>query len=566
MRKVFVVSFFGGPFNEYADISIYAFELAMVVYLAIYILENKISILSIYRKHMFHVEQIAIISLLSFLSTFYFIIREGHPLQVFIVAKIFFYTLFFIAFYFEGKNYVPRGTYNFLECSTWNTYFPKMLKKSKYVPPSPKDSFWRGGTIYTKIHPKVYQCMFHVEQFIEKYTKLCSTWNIIKLVLFFSLLFQGIIAFLQVLRQESLGLTFLGESVLNTHINGVATVIINGEEFLRGYGTFLHPNLLAAFVLINILVYYLLFIVPRGTPEVSHQCSTWNISAAEEPKIKYVPRGTIMYNHLIEKIYFILGFFVILVSFSKIVIALSLIFLCKKGILFNCSTWNNDKKTILEKIQNVPRGTKISKICSTWNKSFQKALSTAPNVPRGTPIFRVICSTWNIQKSQALFFTAFLLFLIAFIIGKEISWETYLYQSILERKIQYLSIEFIPWINILTGLGYGGYVAFIANLGVYELWELQPIHNVLVMAVLEIGILPLGVIFLLLASYIPKNLAQFYARAKKSKVFYVALLLVPLFLLDHYFWDLEQGVFLLGTLVVIMILAYKRSLYTKKLL
>jgi hypothetical protein len=155
--------------------------------------------------------------------------------------------------------------------------------------------------------------------------------------------------------------------------------------------------------------------------------------------------------------------------------------------------------------------------------------------------------------------------LVVIVFRNAVDWDTYLYQSILERKNQYLSIALIPWQSILLGLGYGGYVAFIAELGIYQAWQLQPIHNVLVMAVLEIGVLPLAILFLLIRSYLPKSLYSL-TLCKNKHLLLVFFLIVPLLLFDHYFWDLEQGVFSLGVLVVVTIAMYKNSLYTKKLL
>lgn len=67
---------------------------------------------------------------------------------------------------------------------------------------------------------------------------------------------QSLIAFLQFVRQESLGLWFLGESVLSPFIGGAAKIPVGGGVLLRGYGTFPHPNVLAAFLIIGFLSLY----------------------------------------------------------------------------------------------------------------------------------------------------------------------------------------------------------------------------------------------------------------------------------------------------------------------
>lgn len=70
------------------------------------------------------------------------------------------------------------------------------------------------------------------------------------IILFFSLFVQCAIAFLQVLNSSSIGLIFLNESRLSLEIENVAKSNIFSNTFLRGYGTFLHPNILAAYAIL----------------------------------------------------------------------------------------------------------------------------------------------------------------------------------------------------------------------------------------------------------------------------------------------------------------------------
>lgn len=70
------------------------------------------------------------------------------------------------------------------------------------------------------------------------------------IILFLSLIIQFAIAFLQVLSNSSIGLTFLNESKLSLEMVNVAKSNIFSNTFLRGYGTFLHPNILAAYAIV----------------------------------------------------------------------------------------------------------------------------------------------------------------------------------------------------------------------------------------------------------------------------------------------------------------------------
>lgn len=67
-------------------------------------------------------------------------------------------------------------------------------------------------------------------------------------------LFVSILAIFQHFLGHSLGFTALGESILNTSSYGVAKIVAHGTTYLRGYGTFPHPNVLAAYLFFSILL------------------------------------------------------------------------------------------------------------------------------------------------------------------------------------------------------------------------------------------------------------------------------------------------------------------------
>lgn len=73
-------------------------------------------------------------------------------------------------------------------------------------------------------------------------------------VFLLNVLIQGGMGILQVLRGTSLGFTFLGESQVVAGMRGSSFVDLGGRAFLRAYGTFPHPNVLAGFLILGILV------------------------------------------------------------------------------------------------------------------------------------------------------------------------------------------------------------------------------------------------------------------------------------------------------------------------
>jgi len=68
------------------------------------------------------------------------------------------------------------------------------------------------------------------------------------------ILIQGGIALLQFLRGTSIGLTFLGESIFSAGMKGSNFVDLAGNLYMRGYGTFPHPNILAGWLLLTLLI------------------------------------------------------------------------------------------------------------------------------------------------------------------------------------------------------------------------------------------------------------------------------------------------------------------------
>ncbi|MCL4353706.1 O-antigen ligase family protein [Patescibacteria group bacterium] len=78
------------------------------------------------------------------------------------------------------------------------------------------------------------------------------------IVFIFSLgvIFEGTLSVLQYLNQGSLGgiLYFLGERYFNGQTPGIANASINGALFLRPYATFPHPNVLAAYLLLSMIL------------------------------------------------------------------------------------------------------------------------------------------------------------------------------------------------------------------------------------------------------------------------------------------------------------------------
>jgi O-antigen ligase len=82
---------------------------------------------------------------------------------------------------------------------------------------------------------------------------------------------QSVIALAQFVHQSPLGLFRLGESHIGPAILGVAKIVSGGTTFIRGYGTFPHPNPLSAFLVGGTLIsIYLLTIANRTISKFSY--------------------------------------------------------------------------------------------------------------------------------------------------------------------------------------------------------------------------------------------------------------------------------------------------------
>ena len=74
------------------------------------------------------------------------------------------------------------------------------------------------------------------------------------LVLIFSLFWQSVVMIWQFVFQRSLGLYFLGERAFDSSTTSIAHTQFFGSLYLRPYGTFSHPNVAAAFLVIYLTI------------------------------------------------------------------------------------------------------------------------------------------------------------------------------------------------------------------------------------------------------------------------------------------------------------------------
>lgn len=77
---------------------------------------------------------------------------------------------------------------------------------------------------------------------------------VLKQALSLAVIFTSLLGLAQLFKGASLGLWFLGERQISLATIGIAKIQITNFEFLRPYATFSHPNSLAGFVLVSLLI------------------------------------------------------------------------------------------------------------------------------------------------------------------------------------------------------------------------------------------------------------------------------------------------------------------------
>ena len=122
---------------------------------------------------------------------------------------------------------------------------------------------------------------------------------------------QAVIAISQFIKQSSIGLTAFGEPVISSTLNGIAKVEYLGTKIIRPYGTFEHPNQLAAFGVVACVTCYFLF--TRGTTlfanrlisRISHYLALLGLIASIFTIIISLSRGGILALGIIILLYII---------------------------------------------------------------------------------------------------------------------------------------------------------------------------------------------------------------------------------------------------------------------
>lgn len=168
----------------------------------------------------------------------------------------------------------------------------------------------------------------------------------IKSILFWglslSVLMESAISILQFIKAETLGLWFLGERTFSISTPGIAKFDFKGIQFLRPYGTFPHPNVLAGFMIIMPVILTAIGGVSRETKDIySSLAFRMTVLFAGITTILSVSRVAILIGYLVAA-------FLLSRKWKMILVAVVLILLPFIFIRFS-SIFTFDNLTILRR-------------------------------------------------------------------------------------------------------------------------------------------------------------------------------------------------------------------------
>jgi len=298
---------------------------------------------------------------------------------------------------------------------------------------------------------------------------------------------SSIIAILQYLKQQTLGLTILGEPLVLPILQNVAKIVLdNGNVVMRAYGTFPHPNVLAGFLLANLVF---------TTAIIIYIAINYGLN---KPKYRLL---TILMSFGL-----ILEIFAFIFTFSRtawiaFAIALILFFiLIRKQLVL---AFKNIKESGFYYVIALIIFAIIFAVASQWPQITSRAAIS------------------DQHGDQAVTNRAFY------------------------NKISFEMIKKHP----IVGIGYGNFASKMQDYTnqKIEWWQYQPCHNIYMLIWAETGIFSL-LLFIGLLFAISYQL--FTNRSTKASIFNIAaftILVVFLFiaLFDHYLWTIQQGQLLL---------------------
>jgi O-antigen ligase len=319
--------------------------------------------------------------------------------------------------------------------------------------------------------------------------------NLAKIIFLLSInvIYTSLIALVQFFLQHSLGGIFwyLGERTFSVNTPGIARAQLCGwrlfscQLLLRSYATFPHPNVLGGFLAVTLPIILSFYL--------SGFTSRWRLK--NKLDILFI-------------ISLILGTVALIVTFSRsawVVAGLGLLFV---GI-------NYFNKRCLKKMVCLKEFRIMN---NKWGRFIFGLLS----------IITILYSVFSLQNLSRIFPTD---------------------ESIVARnELNQAAIKMISRSPIF-GVGLGNYLVDLPNYLVSrQIYFLQPVHNIYLLLLSELGFI--GVLLLFAIGYLLNR------KFKQNNIPYPLLTILLLGLFDHYFLTLQQGQLLLTLLISLNLIYY----------
>jgi O-antigen ligase len=310
-------------------------------------------------------------------------------------------------------------------------------------------------------------------------------------------LFQATVAIAQFTGQGSVGLGLLGESPISVFDPGTAKITVEGARLLRSYGTLPDPNILAGFLVVGLgALLYLFLNSDKGLYGAFDTSKSLAIN---------------FQNYVANRLLYVR----IVVSAAAFMVGMGLLF------TFSRSGWLSAAIMLLVML------------VGHLGQSLRASL-------------RLLALFAMIAGALYYFFSPLILARSSF--TKE--------EASFSYRVEYatIGVETIKD-EPLVGVGIGNQVNEAIEEGRYKahgitrLWEYQPIHNLYLLIVSEIGLIG-GLSFIaFLAIVIWQLVRARNLEANLALALLAGLLLFGLF--DHFLWDIQQGRFMLWIVIAL---------------
>lgn len=321
-------------------------------------------------------------------------------------------------------------------------------------------------------------------------------WRLILWLLVIAGLLQAAIAGFQFFAQSDLGLQVLGEARLGPQIDGVAKLEVGGQKIVRGYGLLPHPNVLGAFLILAIFSLLGLFL---GNGQLNSP------SFKKGGKRRRLNFSFLLYALTgLALIVFLFGLFV---TFSRSAWLAGAV----GGVLFLAGYFWRYYHSKQQGAADLSRlavlgGTLVLTVILlvvVFTPLVQERLRVLPDEPA------VALRQFYLQAGGQMF------------VGSPV-----------------------------LGVGLG---QFVPNLKLqqpdllYPEWLFQPVHNIYVLAAIELGILGLLafiVLLILVLRFVLLSSVNGHLSFVKSQMAFVILAFLIIGLFDHFFWTTPAGQYL----------------------